>query len=53
VEIAKGCEELYTQAKKLLEQVQKWYDKLANKTLKLVEFEVGQHMWPNQRFQDA
>ncbi len=40
------CEELYTQAKKLLEQVQKWYDKHANKTLKLVEFEVGQHMWP-------
>jgi hypothetical protein len=46
VEIAKGCEELYTQAKKFLEQVQKWYDKHANKTLKLVEFEVGQHMWP-------
>jgi hypothetical protein len=35
MEIAKGYEELYTQAKKLLEQIQKWYDKLANKTLKL------------------
>jgi hypothetical protein len=46
VEIAKGCEELYTQAKILLEQVQKWYDKHANKTLKHMEFEVGQHMWP-------
>jgi len=32
VEIVRGWEELYTQAKKLLEEAQKRYEKHANKT---------------------
>jgi Zn finger protein HypA/HybF involved in hydrogenase expression len=47
--MVKGHEEKYTQAKKLLEQVQKQYEKHANKTRKHVEFEVGQHTWLNIR----
>jgi Zn finger protein HypA/HybF involved in hydrogenase expression len=45
--MVKGCEEKYAQTKKLLEQVQKWYEKHANKTQRHVEFEVGQHVWLN------
>ncbi len=41
VEMVKGHKERYAQAKKLLEQAQKWYEKHANKTRKHVEFEVG------------
>jgi hypothetical protein len=47
VEMVKGHEEKYTQAKKLLEQVQKQYEKHAKKTQRHVEFEVGQHVWMN------
>ncbi len=47
VEMVKGCEEKYTQAKKLLEQTQKSYEKHTNKTQRHVEFEVGQHVWLN------
>jgi hypothetical protein len=46
-EMVKGHEEKYTEAKKLLEQVQKQYEKHANKTCRHVEFEVGQHVWLN------
>jgi len=45
--MVKGCEEKYTQAKKLLEQTQKSYEKYTNKTQRHVEFEVGQHVWLN------
>jgi hypothetical protein len=38
------CEIFNTWAKKFLEQVQKWYDKHANKTWRHVEFEIGQHV---------
>jgi uridine kinase len=41
VEMVKGCVKKYAQAKKLLEQVQKQYEKHANKTQRHVEFEVG------------
>jgi hypothetical protein len=44
VEMVKGHEKKYAQAKKFLEQVQKWYEKHANKTRKHVEFEVRQHV---------
>jgi hypothetical protein len=49
VEMVKGCEKKNIQAKELLEQVQKWYEKHANKTWRHVEFEVGQHVWLNIR----
>jgi hypothetical protein len=32
MKMVKGCEEKYTRAKNLLEHVQKWYEKHANKT---------------------
>jgi len=47
--MAKGREKKYAWIKKLLEQVQKWYEKHVNKTQKHVEFEVGQHVWLNIR----
>jgi hypothetical protein len=47
--MAKGREKKYAWTKKLLEQVQKWYEKHVNKTRKQVEFEVGQHVWLNIR----
>ncbi len=47
VEMVKGHEEKYAQAKKLLEQVQKQYEKHAKKTQRHVKFEVGQHVWMN------
>jgi hypothetical protein len=47
MEMVKGHEEKYAQAKKILEQVQKQYKKRANETQKHVEFEVGQHVWLN------
>jgi exonuclease VII small subunit len=47
VEMVKGCEELYAQTKKLLEQAQKRCEKYSNKTRRHVEFEVEQHMWLN------
>jgi hypothetical protein len=39
--------EKYTLAKKLLEQVQKWYQKHATKIWRHLELKVGQHMWLN------
>jgi hypothetical protein len=42
--MVKGREEKYAQAKKLLEQTQKSYEKRTNKTQRHVEFEVGQHV---------
>jgi hypothetical protein len=47
MEMVKGCEEKYAQAKKLLEHAQKWYEKHVNKTQRHVKFEVGQHMQLN------
>jgi uncharacterized protein YecT (DUF1311 family) len=49
MKMVKGLEEKYAQAKKLLEQAQKWYEKHVNKTQKHVEFEIGQHAWLNIR----
>jgi hypothetical protein len=47
MEMVKKHKEKYAQAKKLLEQAQKWYENHANKTRKHVEFEVGQHVLLN------
>jgi hypothetical protein len=48
--MVKRHEEKYAQAKKLLEQAQKRYEKHANKTHSHVEFEVGQHVVEYTRF---
>ncbi len=47
VKMIKGLEKKNAQTKKLLEKVQKRYEKHVNKTQKHVEFEIGQHMWLN------
>ncbi len=43
LEMVNGHEKKYAQAKKLLEQVQKRYEKHVNNTWMHVDFEVGQH----------
>jgi hypothetical protein len=45
--MVKGQEEKYTRAQKLLEHVQKGYEKHAKKTQRHIEFEVGQPVWLN------